>query len=57
MLGFRLKSYLLGNTVGVGTFGKVKLAIHEKTQTRCAVKIINKQKTVRNFRRDEADLL
>ena len=40
----KIGSYILGETVGHGTFGKVKLAKHEFTGHQVAVKIINKQK-------------
>jgi len=36
--------YKLGQTLGVGTFGKVKLAVHDKTEQKVAIKIINKRK-------------
>ena len=39
-------SYYLGKTLGEGTFGKVKLAIHIKTGEKIAVKIINKEKLI-----------
>ncbi|KFM77241.1 5'-AMP-activated protein kinase catalytic subunit alpha-2, partial [Stegodyphus mimosarum] len=36
--------YILGETLGVGTFGKVKTAKHELTGHKVAVKILNRQK-------------
>ena len=36
--------YVLGRTLGVGSFGKVKLAQHELTGHRVAVKILNRKK-------------
>mmetsp|Transcript_6744 Transcript_6744/g.18099 ORF Transcript_6744/g.18099 Transcript_6744/m.18099 type:complete len:464 (+) Transcript_6744:258-1649(+) len=36
--------YRLGKTLGVGSFGKVKLAEHEYTGKKVAVKILNRQK-------------
>ncbi|CAD8160277.1 unnamed protein product [Paramecium octaurelia] len=36
--------YLLGKTLGVGSFGKVKLARHNITNTQVAIKIINKKR-------------
>lgn len=36
--------YKLGQTLGVGTFGKVKVASHVKTEQKVAIKIINKRK-------------
>ncbi|KAF8822251.1 putative histone kinase SNF1 [Cardiosporidium cionae] len=41
---YRIGPYKMGNTLGVGTFGKVKLAIHEPTGERVAIKVINKTK-------------
>ena len=40
----RIGAYELGGTLGVGTFGKVKLAEHSLTGQRVAIKIINKIK-------------
>ena len=40
----QLGDYVLYSTLGVGTFGKVKLAEHVLTGQKVAVKIINKQK-------------
>ncbi|KAJ7372972.1 serine threonine-protein kinase [Desmophyllum pertusum] len=37
-------NYVLGATLGVGTFGKVKLAVHQLTGHKVAVKILNRQK-------------
>jgi len=36
--------YKVGQTLGVGTFGKVKVATHNKTDQKVAIKIINKRK-------------
>ncbi|KEG08948.1 protein kinase [Trypanosoma grayi] len=36
----RFGPYQVGETVGRGTFGKVKLAVHEATQTKVALKVI-----------------
>ena len=36
--------YTLAGTLGVGTFGKVKLAEHSLTGEKVAIKIINKLK-------------
>lgn len=40
----RIGNYRLGKTIGEGTFGKVKLAEHEITGHRVAVKILNRDK-------------
>jgi len=36
-----LRNYTLGRTLGIGTFGKVKIAEHKLTGHRVAIKIIN----------------
>jgi len=36
--------YKVGSTLGVGTFGKVKMAEHQTTTQKVAIKIINKRK-------------
>ncbi|KAL1129949.1 hypothetical protein AAG570_012893 [Ranatra chinensis] len=36
--------YILGQTLGVGTFGKVKIGEHQLTKHKVAVKILNRQK-------------
>eukprot|EP01062_Namystynia_karyoxenos_P015707 TRINITY_DN1571_c0_g1_i1.p1 TRINITY_DN1571_c0_g1~~TRINITY_DN1571_c0_g1_i1.p1 ORF type:complete len:660 (+),score=214.85 TRINITY_DN1571_c0_g1_i1:85-2064(+) len=41
---FKIGSYVLGETLGKGSFGKVKLARHESTGHKVAVKILNRQK-------------
>ena len=40
----QIGNYRLGNTLGVGSFGKVKLAVHVPTGKKVAVKILNRQK-------------
>ncbi|KAF1746762.1 hypothetical protein GCK72_023219 [Caenorhabditis remanei] len=40
----KIGHYILKETLGVGTFGKVKVGIHEGTQYKVAVKILNRQK-------------
>lgn len=40
----RIGHYLLGDTLGVGTFGKVKVGVHQLTGHKVAVKILNRQK-------------
>lgn len=36
--------YILGETLGVGTFGKVKIAVHDLTGHKVAIKILNRNK-------------
>ena len=40
----RLGQYILGETLGIGSFGKVKLAEHAVTGQKVALKIINRRK-------------
>ncbi|CAB3981331.1 5 -AMP-activated kinase catalytic subunit alpha-2-like [Paramuricea clavata] len=40
----KIGNYILGTTLGHGTFGKVKLAEHQLTRHKVAVKILNRQK-------------
>ncbi|CAH2310473.1 5 -AMP-activated kinase catalytic subunit alpha-2 [Pelobates cultripes] len=44
----KIGHYLLGDTLGVGTFGKVKMGEHQLTGHKVAVKILNRQK-IRNL--------
>lgn len=44
-------SYLVGRTLGQGTFGKVKLAVHILTGEQVAIKVLEKDKMV-----DEEDI-
>jgi carbon catabolite-derepressing protein kinase len=44
--GQRLGQYKIVKTLGEGSFGKVKLAIHEVTNQKVALKIINRRKLV-----------
>ncbi|KFD57215.1 hypothetical protein M514_01726 [Trichuris suis] len=39
----KIRHYLLGETLGIGTFGKVKVGVHEVTGHKVAVKILNRQ--------------
>eukprot|EP00210_Caulerpa_lentillifera_P000745 g721.t1 len=41
---YYLRNYNLGRTLGMGSFGKVKVAEHRKTGHQVAVKILNKNK-------------
>ena len=47
----KVGNYLLSNTIGKGTFSKVKLGIHLPTQKKVAIKILDKEKII-----DESDL-
>ncbi|VDO60065.1 unnamed protein product [Onchocerca flexuosa] len=40
----KIGHYILNQTLGVGTFGKVKVGTHEGTGYKVAVKILNRQK-------------
>lgn len=40
----KIGHYILGDTLGIGTFGKVKIATHHLTNHKVAVKILNRQK-------------
>lgn len=40
----KIGHYCLGNTLGIGTFGKVKIGEHQLTKHKVAVKILNRQK-------------
>lgn len=40
----KIGHYILGQTLGVGTFGKVKIGEHQITKHKVAVKILNRQK-------------
>jgi len=42
----RIGQYILGKTIGEGTFGKVKIGMHILTKARVAVKILEKSKIV-----------
>eukprot|EP00026_Physarum_polycephalum_P004108 Phypoly_transcript_04125.p1 GENE.Phypoly_transcript_04125~~Phypoly_transcript_04125.p1 ORF type:complete len:523 (+),score=67.31 Phypoly_transcript_04125:600-2168(+) len=45
-------NYRLGRTLGVGSFGKVKVAEHIYTSNKVAIKILNRRK-IKNLRMDE----
>lgn len=40
----KIGHYTLGGTLGIGTFGKVKIGEHQMTKHKVAVKILNRQK-------------
>lgn len=42
----KIGQYILGKTIGEGTFGKVKIGLHILTKARVAVKILEKCKIV-----------
>ncbi|OMJ87155.1 hypothetical protein SteCoe_11154 [Stentor coeruleus] len=42
--GFIIGSYEIGKTIGEGTFGKVKLGVHIKTQEKVAIKVLEKER-------------
>ena len=47
----KIGNYILSNTIGKGTFGRVKLGIHLPTQKKVAIKILDREKI-----KDESDL-
>jgi len=51
-----LRNYTLGRTLGIGTFGKVKIAEHKLTGHRVAIKIINCRQ-MRNMEMEEKGML
>ncbi|KAL3321312.1 protein kinase, AMP-activated, alpha 2 catalytic subunit [Cichlidogyrus casuarinus] len=40
----RIGNYIIGETLGAGSFGKVKAGVHKSTKTPVAVKIVNRDK-------------
>lgn len=42
----KIGNYILGKTIGEGTFGKVKLATHTLTGEKVAIKILVKEKII-----------
>lgn len=47
-----LRNYKLGKTLGIGSFGKVKIAEHALTGHKVAVKILNRKK-IKNMDMEE----
>lgn len=47
-----LRNYKLGKTLGIGSFGKVKIAEHASTRHKVAVKILNRKK-IKNMDMEE----
>jgi serine/threonine protein kinase len=46
--GQRIGPYVLGKTLGVGTTGRVKLAVHIESGQKVAIKIISKEQNSSN---------
>ena len=42
----KIGAYMLGKTIGEGTFGKVKMATHTLTGEKVAIKILVKEKII-----------
>ena len=49
---FYLPNYRLGKTLGIGSFGKVKVAEHVLTGYKVAIKILNRKK-IKNLDMEE----
>jgi 5'-AMP-activated protein kinase catalytic alpha subunit len=47
-----LQNYKLGKTLGIGSFGKVKIAEHALTGHKVAIKILNRRK-IKNMDMEE----
>lgn len=47
-----LQNYKLGKTLGIGSFGKVKIAEHALTGHKVAIKILNRRK-IKNMEMEE----
>jgi len=45
----RKRGYLLGKTLGEGSYAKVKAGYHQNAKRKCALKIINRRKAPREF--------
>ena len=50
-----LPNYKLGKTLGIGSFGKVKIAEHVLTSHKVAIKILNRRK-IKNMEMEEKGL-
>lgn len=50
------RNYKLGKTLGIGSFGKVKIAEHALTGHKVAVKILNRKK-IKNMDMEEKGLV
>lgn len=51
-----LPNYKLGKTLGIGSFGKVKIAEHVVTGHKVAIKILNRRK-IKNMEMEEKGML
>lgn len=49
-------NYKLGKTLGIGSFGKVKIAEHALTGHKVAIKILNRRK-IKNMEMEEKGVL
>lgn len=47
-----LQNYKLGKTLGIGSFGKVKIAEHALTGHKVAIKVLNRR-TIKNMEMEE----
>lgn len=54
-LDIYLPNYKLGKTLGIGSFGKVKIAEHVLTGHKVAIKILNRRK-IKNMEMEEKGL-
>lgn len=50
-----LRNYKMGKTLGIGSFGKVKIAEHVLTGHKVAIKILNRRK-IKNMEMEEKGL-
>lgn len=51
-----LPNYKLGKTLGIGSFGKVKIAEHALTGHKVAIKILNRRK-IKNMEMEEKGMV
>lgn len=51
-----LPNYKLGKTLGIGSFGKVKIAEHALTGHKVAIKILNRRK-IKNMEMEEKGMI
>ena len=55
-MDMNLPNYKLGKTLGIGSFGKVKIAEHALTGHKVAIKILNRRK-IKNLDMEEKGLI